>query len=67
LGDELVPTLDSNSEHKVWCSSRETKKSLKISDCELMHMRLSNQLEFKKIGNAFFYLLTKDQINSQTG
>lgn len=45
----------------IWCSSKEVKKVLKISDCELMHMRLAGKLEFVKRGNAFFYLI--DQSN----
>lgn len=40
-----------------WLSSSEAKKALKISDCELMHLRTSGKLKFMKKGNAFFYLL----------
>lgn len=51
-----------DSEHKVWCSSKETKKALKISDCELMHIRLAGKLEFKKVGNSYFYHLDKSKV-----
>ncbi|MFT5757820.1 MAG: hypothetical protein ACI9LM_002556 [Alteromonadaceae bacterium] len=38
-------------------SSKEFKKLLSISDCELMHMRVSGELKFVKKGNAFLYKL----------
>lgn len=36
------------------------KKLLKLSDCELMHLRTAGKLEFKKRGNAFLYQLPVD-------
>ena len=36
-------------------SSKETKKKLKISSCDLMHLRLEGKLSYKKNGNAYFY------------
>lgn len=36
-------------------SSKETKKKLKISSCDLMHLRLEGNLNFIKKGNAYFY------------
>jgi len=38
-------------------SSIEIKAILKVSDCELMHLRTSEKLSFTKTGNSFFYLL----------
>jgi hypothetical protein len=38
-------------------SSEEYKKLLGVSDCELMHMRVSGKLKFVKKGNAFLYQL----------
>jgi len=46
-----------DNEQKDWFSSKETKKMLKVSDCHLMHMRLTGKLQFRKEGNRFFYLL----------
>ena len=40
-----------------WLSSKEIRTHLKISGCELMHLREKGKLEFKKIGNAYFYKL----------
>lgn len=40
-----------------WLTSKEIKRELKISSCELMHRRVSNELIFKKVGNAYFYKL----------
>ena len=36
-------------------NSKEVKKKLKISDCDLMHMRIAGKLKFKKQGNTFLY------------
>ena len=44
----------SNSEQN-WLSSTKIKSLLKISACELMHRRVSGELEFKKVGNAYLY------------
>jgi len=43
-------------------SSKDFKKLLDVSDCELMHMRVSGKLEFVKQGNAFFYKLHDKQL-----
>ena len=56
-----MPNDEQTSENKLWLSSKETKRALKINDCELMHMRVAGKLVFKKKGNAFFYLLDKSQ------
>ena len=39
----------------TWLSSKEAIKELKISDCDLMHLRTAGKLEFRKEKNAFFY------------
>ncbi len=38
-----------------WLTSEEARKQLRISSCELMHLREAGQLRFKKQGNAFLY------------
>jgi hypothetical protein len=38
-----------------WLSSDEARKLLGISSCELMHLRESGHLPFKKRGSAFLY------------
>ena len=38
-------------------SSKDFKQLLDVSDCELMHMRVSGELKFVKKGNAFLYQL----------
>jgi hypothetical protein len=40
---------------KKWCTSKETKSLLKISDCKLMHLRLEGKIEFKREGKSFYY------------
>ena len=41
---------------KKWLSSKETQKAANIKGCDLMHYRIQGKLEFKKTGNAYFYL-----------
>ena len=38
-----------------YLTSKETMKSLKVSSCELMHLRTSGKLKFVKRGKAFMY------------
>jgi hypothetical protein len=38
-----------------WLKSKDVKKELKISDCDLAHIRIAGELEFIKHGNAFLY------------
>lgn len=42
-------------EAESWLSSKEAKKVLRVSSCELMHLRVSGKLIYKKQGNAFLY------------
>lgn len=47
-----------NKNHsELWLSSRQIKSKLGITDCQLMHLRVSGKLKYKKQGNAFLYLL----------
>ena len=41
----------------TWLSSKETQKLLKVSGCQLMHLRINGELTFKKQGNAYYYLI----------
>lgn len=50
---------------KTLFSSKETKSILKISDCELMHLRSDGGIPFTKKGRSFFYLLNDDAIYEQ--
>jgi hypothetical protein len=38
-----------------WLTSQDTQKRLRISSCELMHLRVVGRLRFRKHGNAFRY------------
>lgn len=44
-----------NSER--WLRSNEIRKALKLSTCDLAHMRDAGKIESKKVGNAFLYKL----------
>jgi len=49
----------------TWLTSKEVQKLLKISSCELMHLRVSGKLKFKKQGNAFLYQIYQSQIEQK--
>lgn len=38
-----------------YVSSKEAKKILKVSDCQLAHLRMEGKLPFTKKGNAYLY------------
>ncbi|WP_169338558.1 hypothetical protein [Rheinheimera baltica] len=46
---------DKKQEMENWLTSNEAKKVLKVSSCELMHLRVVGKLPYKKQGNAYFY------------
>jgi len=46
---------EETNQNSEWLSSGETRKKLRISSCELMHLREAGKLRFKKEGNAFLY------------
>jgi hypothetical protein len=41
----------------IFLQSKELKAVLNVTDCELMHLRLENKVQFTKQGNAFLYAL----------
>jgi hypothetical protein len=49
----------------VLLTSKEVQKLLKISGCDLMHLRVSGKLKFKKQGNAFLYQMNQSQIEQK--
>ena len=59
-------SMTNEQENTTWLTSKEAQKSLKVSGCELMHLRVSGKLKFKKQGNAFYYQLAKKQGNLKT-
>lgn len=58
---EVVPRL-SHSLGEEWVRSDEVRKRLKLTSCELAHMRDAGKLPFKKQGNTYFY-----QVNNSNG
>lgn len=49
-------------------TSKEAKTTLKVRDCELMHLRTAGKLKYIKKGNAYMYLeeSVKDLQNKET-
>lgn len=39
----------------VWLTSDQVRKRLKISTCDLAHLRQGGKLRFRKQGNAYLY------------
>ncbi len=44
-----------NNKDENYLSSKEMMKELKVSSCELMHLRVEGKLDYVKKGNAYFY------------
>ena len=44
-----------SNQDQIWLTSKVTQKLLRIEPCELMHIRSSGRLRFKKVGNSFMY------------
>ncbi len=51
---EVVPRIAEDSEHE-WLRSDEIRRLLKLTMCELAHLRDAGELPFKKQGNAYLY------------
>ncbi len=48
--------MNKKNKEVLWLTSKDAKVLLKITDCELMHIRLRGEIKFKKVGNAYFYV-----------
>ncbi len=59
-----MATFDNNNRsYLTWLTSKETQKMRKITGCELMHLRVSGKLTFKKKGNAYYYQIEQSNSN----
>jgi hypothetical protein len=54
--EHVVPRLHQSHEPE-WLRSDEIRRQLKLTTCELAHMRDSGKLPFKKQGNTYLYRL----------
>ena len=54
--EHIVPRLNDESSER-WVRSTEARKELKLSTCDLAHMRDAGKIEAKKVGNAYLYKL----------
>ena len=55
--------MKDHQENTTWLTSKEAQKLLGISGCELMHLKASGKLTFKKLGNAYYYLVKQNQVD----
>jgi len=44
-----------NKSRQSWLTSKEAKAKLRVSSCQLMHLREGGHVRFQKNGNAFLY------------
>lgn len=51
--------MDDKSSKEEWLKSKDAQKKLKVSSCDLMHLREAGKLKFKKVGNAYYYFFPK--------
>lgn len=47
--------MEKITQSSEWLKSKEVMKTLKISACDVMHLREEGKLKFTKQGNAFLY------------
>ncbi len=66
----VVPRMTEDQEAKnedpheeSWVRSKEAMKLLKISSCDLCHLREQGKIEFKKQGNAYMYRIDKSRLS----
>ena len=52
-----------NKEH--WVRSKEARRRLKLSTCDLAHAREAGTLAFKKVGNAYLYRIPDKNSNNE--
>jgi hypothetical protein len=57
--------MTNNDLNPTWLTSKDTQKLLNISGCELMHLRESGKLIFKKQANAFLYQIDQGRIEQK--
>ena len=48
-------SAENQNDDQAWLTSKEAKAKLRVSSCELMHLREARVLKFHKKGNAFLY------------
>lgn len=60
MGTKMTTIDNDDRSHLTWLTSKEAQKRLKISGCDLMHLRVSGKLKFKKQGNAYYYQFPQD-------
>lgn len=47
-----------DNKDEKYLSSKEMMKELKVSSCDLMHLRTDGKLKYIKKGNSYLYLIT---------
>lgn len=53
---ENIISMSKTLQNLAYITSKEAKKVLKVSDCNLVHLRMDGKLPFVKKGNAYMYI-----------
>ena len=61
---EVVPRLNQMTTED-WLCSDDVRRQLKLTTCELAHLRKAGAIRFKKVGNAFLYQVDTGQSTFQ--
>jgi hypothetical protein len=56
--EQVVPRINDEAP-ELWRRSAEVRKALRLSTCDLAHLREAGKIEAKKVGNAYLYKLPK--------
>ena len=55
--NEILSSSAQTENQELWVQSEEARKLLKLSSCDLAHARSAGKIRYKKVGNAFLYLI----------
>jgi DNA phosphorothioation-associated putative methyltransferase len=55
--NEILSSSAQTENQELWVRSEEARKLLKLSSCDLAHARSAGKIRYKKVGNAFLYLI----------
>jgi len=65
--EHVVPRLKPHqTDEETWVRSAQARKQLKLSTCQLAHLRQAGQIDFKKVGNAFVYKISDTAENPES-
>ncbi len=55
MNDSQISQSQSDSGETEWMRSDQARKVLRVSTCDLSHLRQGGKIAFRKAGNAYLY------------